>query len=116
MAAFLEERIVRARAAGIPDDRIVVDAGLDLGKTTPQSALLLAGSDRLAALGVPLLLSVSNKGFLGELFGLPVGERRQASMAAHALGVSLGGRILRVHDVAGTRRLVDVLAAVIGSP
>jgi dihydropteroate synthase len=116
VAAFLEERIDRARAAGIPDDRIVVDAGLDLGKTTPQSALLLAGSDRLAALGVPLLLSASNKGFLGELFGLAVGERREASMAAHALGVSLGCRILRVHDVAATRRLVDVLAAVIGSP
>jgi dihydropteroate synthase len=116
VAAFLRVRIDRARAAGIPDDRIVVDAGLDLGKTTPQSALLLAGSDRLAALGVPLLLSASNKGFLGELFGLPVGERREASMAAHALGVSLGCRILRVHDVAGTRRLVDVLAAVIGAP
>jgi dihydropteroate synthase len=116
VAAFLLERIARARAAGISDDRIVVDAGLDLGKTTPQSALLLAGSDRLAALGVPLLLSASNKGFLGELFGLPVGERREASMAAHALGISLGGRILRVHDVAGTRRVVDTLAAVIGSP
>ena len=115
VAAFLVERIGWARAAGISDDRIVVDAGLDLGKTTPQSALLLAGSDRLAALGVPLLLSVSNKGFLGELFDLPVGARREASMAAHALGVSLGGRILRVHDVAGTRRLVDVLAAVIGA-
>jgi dihydropteroate synthase len=115
VAAFLLERIQRARAAGIPDDRIVIDAGLDLGKTTPQSALLLAGSDRLAALGVPLLLSASNKGFLGELFGLGVGDRREASMAAHALGVSLGCRILRVHDVAGTRRIVDVLAAVIGS-
>ena len=116
VTTFLQQRIDRARAAGISDDRIVVDAGLDLGKTTPQSALLLAGSDRLAALGVPLLLSASNKGFLGELFGLPVGERREASMAAHALGVSLGCRILRVHDVAATRRLVDVLAAVIGSP
>jgi dihydropteroate synthase len=116
VTAFLRERIDRARAAGISDDRIVIDAGLDLGKTTPQSALLLAGSGRLAALGVPLLLSASNKGFLGELFGLAIGARREASMAAHALGVSLGCRILRVHDVAGTRRLVDVLAAVIGSP
>jgi len=116
VAAFLVEKVDRARAAGITDDRIVVDAGLDLGKTTPQSALLLAGSDRLAALGVPLLLSASNKGFLGEMFDLAVGERREASMAAHALGVSLGCRILRVHDVAATRRIADVLAAVMEAP
>jgi dihydropteroate synthase len=116
VASFLSERVAWARAAGLSDDRIVVDAGLDLGKTTPQSALLLAGSGRLAALGVPLLLSASNKGFLGDLFDIPVGERREASIAAHALGVSLGCRILRVHDVAGTRRVVDTLAAVIGAP
>jgi dihydropteroate synthase len=112
VAAFLVERIAWARAAGLSDEQIVVDAGLDLGKTTPQSALLFAGSGRLAALGVPLLLSASNKGFLGELFGLPVGERREASVAAHAVGVSLGCRVLRVHDVAGTRRVCDTLAAV----
>jgi dihydropteroate synthase len=113
---YLSERIERARAAGLSDDRIVIDAGLDLGKTTPQSGLLLAGSGRLAALGVPLLLAASNKDFLGEMFGLAVGARREASMAAHALGVSLGCRILRVHDVAATRRVVDVLDAVIGAP
>jgi dihydropteroate synthase len=112
VASFLVERIKWARAAGLGDDQIVIDAGLDLGKTTPQSALLFAGSGRLAGLGVPLLLSASNKGFLGELFDLPVGERRVASAAAHALGVSLGCRILRVHDVAGTRRVCDTLAAV----
>ncbi len=113
VAAFLVERIGRARAAGLPDERIVVDAGLDLGKTTPQSVLLLAGSARLASLGVPLLLSASNKGFMGDLFGLPVGERRVASVAAHAIGVSLGCRVLRVHDVAGTRRVRDTIAAVL---
>jgi dihydropteroate synthase len=114
--AFLEERVGRARAAGITDDGIVVDAGLDLGKTTPQSAELLAGSARLASMGLPLLLSASNKTFLGELFDLPVGARREASVAAHAVGVSLGCRVLRVHDVAGTRRVRDALAAVIGAP
>ena len=111
--SFLEQRISRARAAGIGADRIVVDAGLDLGKTTPQSLALLAGSARLAGLGVPLLLSASNKGFLGEAFGLGIGERREASIAAHAVGVSLGCRILRVHDVAAARRVRDTLAAVL---
>jgi dihydropteroate synthase len=112
VAAFLTERIRWAREAGLADEQIVVDAGLDLGKLTWQSALLLAGSDRLASLGVPLLLSASNKGFLGELFDIPVGERREASVAAHSLGITLGCRILRVHDVAGTRRVRDTLAAI----
>ena len=110
--AFLAERVARARAAGVGGDRIVVDAGLDLGKTTPHSLQLLAGSARLADLGVPLLLSASNKGFLGEAFGLEVGDRREASIAAHAVGVSLGCRVLRVHDVAAARRVRDTLAAV----
>ena len=113
VAAFLVERAERARAAGLTDDRIVLDAGLDLGKTAAQSLELLRASDRLAALGFPLLLSASNKTFLGVMFGLEVGERGDATMAAHALGVSLGCRILRAHDVRSARRVVEAVAAVL---
>ncbi|HLI53849.1 MAG TPA: dihydropteroate synthase [Acidimicrobiales bacterium] len=113
VCAFLAERAGRARAAGIPDTRIVVDAGLDLGKTAAQSAELLRATDRLAALGWPLLLSASNKTFLGVLFGLEVGERAEATVAAHAVGVSLGARILRAHDVRSARRVADTIAAVL---
>ena len=113
VAAFLRTRAGRARGAGIPADRIMVDAGLDLGKTAVQSERLLRASDTLAAIGYPLLLSASNKTFLGVLFGLEIGERRSASLAAAALGVSRGCRVLRVHDVAGTRRVRDAIAAVL---
>ena len=113
VAAFLAERARRAREAGIPAERIVVDAGLDLGKTWQQSLVLLRRSADLAGLGYPLLLSASNKAFLGRLLGLDVGERREASHAAHAVGVIAGCRLLRVHDVAGARRTADVLAAVL---
>ncbi len=112
VAAFLVDRATSARAAGIPDARIVLDAGLDLGKTADQSLTLLRTSDRLAALGWPLLLSASNKTFLGVSFGLEVGERWEPTLAAHALGVSLGCRIVRAHDVKGTRRVCDTLSAV----
>jgi dihydropteroate synthase len=112
VAQFLADRAGLARAAGIPDTRIIVDAGLDLGKTPIQSAALLRGSDRLAALGWPLLLAASNKPFLGALFGLAPADRGGATMAAHALGVSLGCRILRAHDVRSARRVADTLAAV----
>ncbi|HVA54072.1 MAG TPA: dihydropteroate synthase [Acidimicrobiales bacterium] len=110
VGAFLLERRRWARDAGLSDEQIVLDAGLDLGKTAAQSLQLLRASDQLAALGSPLLLSASNKTFLGVLFELGVTQRREASIAATALGVTLGCRIVRVHDVAGTLRVRDVLA------
>ena len=113
VAHFLRERASRAMAAGIPADRIILDAGLDLGKTASQSLTLLRASEELAALGHPLLLSASNKTFLGTLFHLEIGERREASLAAAALGIARGCRVLRVHDVAGTVRVRDALAAVL---
>lgn len=87
---FLVDRARRAEAEGIDAERILVDAGLDLGKTADQSLALLRASDRLAALGYPLLLSASNKPFLGLLLGLDIAERREASLAAAALGVTRG--------------------------
>ena len=109
---FLVERARRAEDLGIPAERIVLDAGLDLGKTWDQSVVLLHASDRLAALGYPLLLSASNKTFLGRLLDLDVGDRREASLAATAIGVTRGCRIIRAHDVRGARRVCDTLAAV----
>jgi dihydropteroate synthase len=112
VSAFLRSRAEAAVAAGVAPDRVVVDAGLDLGKAAAQSLDLLRATDRLSALGWPLLLSASNKTFLGTTFDLPVGDRREASIAAHCLGVVLGARILRVHDVRAARRIADTLAAV----
>jgi dihydropteroate synthase len=116
VSGFLAERAERARSAGIPDSRIILDAGLDLGKSAVQSLALLRASDRLAGLGWPLLLSASNKTFLGALFGLEVGERFEATLAAHALGVSLGCRIVRAHEVRAARRICDTIAAVLEAP
>jgi dihydropteroate synthase len=113
---FLTERAGRARDAGIAPERIVLDAGLDLGKTADQSLTLLRASSKLAALGYPLLLSASNKTFLGVTLGLELTDRREASLGAAALGVAWGCRILRVHDVAATCRVRDALAAVSTAP
>jgi dihydropteroate synthase len=113
VAEFLIERRRRALDAGVAEDRIVVDAGLDLGKTAAQSLQLLRDSDHLAALGAPLLLSASNKTFLGVLFDLPVTDRREPSLAATALGIAAGCRIVRVHDVQGSVRVRDVIARLI---
>ena len=73
---------------------------------------LLRASSTLAALGYPLLLSASNKTFLGKILDLELTERREASIGAAALGIAWGCRIVRVHDVKGTCRVRDALAAV----
>src|SRR3954467_11092077 len=98
---FLLDRAKRAEQAGLPPERIVLDAGLDLGKTWEQSLELLRASDRLAGLGYPLLLSASNKTFLGRFLELEIEERNDASLAAAAVGITLGCRIVRAHDVRG---------------
>ena len=109
VSEFLLERRRWALAAGLRHDQIVLDAGLDLGKTVAQSLQLLRDTAVLAALGSALLLSASNKTFLGDYFNLAVHERTSASTAAVALGITQGCRIVRVHDVAGSVRVRDVL-------
>jgi dihydropteroate synthase len=103
----------RAAAAGISRERIIIDPGLDLGKTWQQSVQLLAAQDRFASLGYPLLLGASNKIFLGRLLGLDTHQRGAATVAACTVGVLRGARMLRVHDARGARHAADVAAAVL---
>jgi len=113
VTAFLVERARRAEAVGLAPEQIVLDAGLDLGKTPSQSAVLLRESRVHASLGYPLLLSASNKRFIGELLGLEIDDRRPESLAAVAYGVMYGCRIVRVHDVAGTARVCRTIEALL---
>src|SRR5579872_1050448 len=113
VASFLADRARRALDAGIPADKIVLDAGLDLGKTAVQSLDLLRASARLADMGHPLLLSASNKTFLGKVLDLEIDERAEASLSALSLGAALGCRIVRVHDVEAARQACDVVTAIL---
>ena len=109
--AFLLARAEAAEAAGLAPEQIALDAGLDLGKTPSQSAILLRESDAFASLGYTLLLSASSKRFFGELLDLGIAERRDVSLAAVAYGVMHGCRIVRVHDVAGSVRVCRMIEA-----
>jgi dihydropteroate synthase len=113
--AFLVDRAEQAEAAGLAKEQISIDAGLDLGKTPAMSAVLLRESDALAATGYTLLLSASNKRFLGELLGLDIDDRRDVSLAAVAYGVAHGCRIVRVHDVAGTVQVCRTVEAILAA-
>jgi dihydropteroate synthase len=105
VTAFLCERARWAETVGLAPEQIVLDAGLDLGKTPAQSAVLLRESAQHATLGYPLLLSASNKRFIGDLLGRDIDDRRAESLAAVAYGAIHGCRIMRVHDVAATVRV-----------
>lgn len=113
VCAFLADRAARAEAAGIPPERIMVDAGLDLGKSEPQSLELLRASGALAALGYPVFLSASNKRFLWRLLEVDVGAAAVGTTAAHALGIAHGCRILRSHDARAARRVSSVMASIL---
>ena len=107
----LAARLAAARAAGIEDDRIVVDPGIGFAKTAEQNHELLAGLPLLAELGRPVLVGVSRKSFLGKLLDLPVGERLEGGLAAAAIAVFLGARVVRTHDVRATVRALRVADA-----
>src|SRR4051812_3202084 len=94
VTTFLLDRSARAEAAGLGPEQIALDAGLDLGKSPAQSAVLLRESAALAGHGYALLLSSSNKRFLGDLLGLDIDARRAASLATVAYGVTHGCRIV----------------------
>ncbi|MGZ4735691.1 MAG: dihydropteroate synthase [Acidimicrobiia bacterium] len=111
--AFLLERARRAEAAGLATDQIALDAGLDLGKTPAMSAVLLRESGVLAALGYVVLLSASNKRFLGETLDLDVADRREVSLASVAFGVARGCRIVRVHEVGGSVHVCRMMEAIL---
>jgi dihydropteroate synthase len=114
-ALFLRRRVQAARAAGISDDRLLLDPGFGFGKTLQHNLELLRGLDRLAGDGLPVLAGLSRKSMLGAITGRPLGERLAASIAAAVLAVERGARILRVHDVAETRDALAVWQAMRGA-
>ncbi len=111
--SFLADRAQMALDAGIPRQRIIIDAGMDLGKNRYMSLELLHRSDELATLGYPLLLSASNKRFLFELLETERHDINAGTMASHAVGIAKGCRILRAHDVKGSRRVADTMAEIL---
>ncbi|MCW2847874.1 MAG: folP2 [Marmoricola sp.] len=104
----------RAAAAGVDRDSIVIDPAHDFGKTTQDSLDLTRRLDELVATGWPVLVSLSNKDFVGESLDLPVGERLTGTLAATALATLHGARIFRVHEVTETRQVVDMVDVILG--
>ena len=113
--AFLEARLAFAVAEGVPEERIHLDPGIGFGKTVEHNLELLRRLGELAALGRPIVLGTSRKGFLGRLTGREVpAERLHATVATAVVGLERGAEVFRVHDVAPTRDALTVAAAALG--
>jgi dihydropteroate synthase len=104
----------RALAAGVARESIVIDPAHDFGKNTVQSLEVTRRLDELVATGWPVLVSLSNKDFVGETLDRGVGERLVGTLASTAVCALAGARIYRVHEVTETRQVVDMVRSIQG--
>lgn len=112
--AFLQERVDRAEAAGIPRDRLIVDPGHDLDKNTLHSLELTRRFDEFQLLGLPLMAAVSNKDFIGESLDAAQGERLEGSLAAMVVCIMKGARVVRMHDIPQAVAAARMTEAILG--
>jgi dihydropteroate synthase len=111
VAEYLAGRVAACLGAGIARERICVDPGIGFGKRPEHNLALLAGLDRLARAGIPVLVGVSRKSLVGIITGRAAPERLAGSVALAALAVLRGASIVRAHDVAETVDAVKVASA-----
>ncbi|ORB92646.1 dihydropteroate synthase [Mycobacterium persicum] len=105
----------RAVAAGVARDRVLIDPAHDFGKNTFHGLMLLRHVDDLVKTGWPVLMALSNKDFIGETLGVDVTQRLEGTLAATALAAAAGARMFRVHQVAATRRVLEMVASIQGT-
>ncbi len=109
---FLEERVAACEAQGIPRSRILLDPGFGFGKTLEHNLRLLHRLDRVAAVGLPVLVGMSRKSMFGALLDAPVHRRLYGGLAAAVVAVMRGARVVRTHDVRATVEALAVVSAV----
>lgn len=114
VADFLAERARFAMERGVAKSRIVLDPGIGFGKVLTHNLDLLAHLRMLTTLGFPVLVGPSRKGFIGQLTKQSVEGRAWGTAGVVALAVEQGANILRVHDVAAMRDVVNVATAISG--
>ncbi|MFE5732564.1 dihydropteroate synthase [Streptomyces sp. NPDC056528] len=104
----------RAAALGVRRDGIMIDPGHDFGKNTRHSLEATRRLGEMAETGWPVLVSLSNKDFVGETLDRPVRERLLGTLATTAVSAWLGARVYRVHEVAETKQVLDMVASIAG--
>jgi dihydropteroate synthase len=113
VASELQQSIDLAKAAGIPDEHLIIDPGIGFGKTVEQNLTLLNKLDTFKSLGYPILLGPSNKSFIGYTLDLPPDDRMEGTAAAVAIGIERGADIVRVHQVKEMSRVARMTDAIV---
>jgi dihydropteroate synthase len=116
---FLQQRLAFALDAGVARERIMLDPGIGFGKTERHNLELLRRLDELVALGPPILIGTSRKGFLGRIVERELaraepaaaGDRLAGTIATNVLALERGARVFRVHDVGPLREALAVATA-----
>ncbi len=117
VAAAIESTVAQAERAvslGVDPESILIDPAHDFGKNTFHSLEVTRRLDEMVATGWPVLVSLSNKDFVGESLDRPVGERLPGTLAATAVAATAGARVFRVHQVPQTRDVVDMAWTIAG--
>ncbi len=109
-----QELAYRALEAGVQPERIIIDAAHDFGKNTWHSLEVTRRMQEMTQTGWPVLVSLSNKDFVGETLNLPPDQRLPGTLAATSVCAWLGARIFRVHQVPESRQVVDMVSAIRG--
>ncbi|MGW6911461.1 dihydropteroate synthase [Streptomyces sp. NPDC054940] len=104
----------RALGLGVPRESILIDPGHDFGKNTRHSLEATRRLGEMVETGWPVLVSLSNKDFVGETLDTPLKERVVGTLATTAVSAWLGAQVYRVHEVAETRQVLDMVASIAG--
>ncbi len=109
----LKKSLEIALGSGVPWENIILDPGIGFGKTWQHDLEIIRRLGELRELGRPILLGPSRKSFIGRVLDLPVGDRREGTAAAVAVGIAHGADMVRVHDVRQMLRVCRMSDAII---
>ncbi len=110
---FLEKRMAWANNKGIPKEKMLIDPGIGFGKSFQDNLVLINRLEEFTELGVPIMVGVSRKAFLGAIAGInEAGERDVVTLGAIAVSAMRGADLVRVHNVALTRQVLRVVDAI----
>ena len=113
VSASLSQSVALARAAGVPQERIILDPGIGFGKTPDHNLEILNRLREFKILGCPLLVGTSRKSTIGRVLDLPPDQRLEGTAATVALSIAAGADIVRVHDVRQMARVCRMTDAVV---
>lgn len=111
LMAWFRERVESLLEAGVKKENIVLDPGFGFGKTVENNLEILQNLLCFKGMGFPLLVGLSRKSFMSRTLGCPSSELLSATLAMNTVAIMNGADVIRVHDVAEHRKVIDMVDA-----